>query len=520
MILLFCFLITVFIIDAFRGLNQSDIGEIIGFSESTKVLIPPTPGTPTVYYRPAKTIWDFVELLFIPLALGLGAYFLNRSEKNREISVEEKRAALEREIMIGNQRHTALQAYFEKMTDLLIKENIRDLQKDVKVNNSKKTETGRRQLEALSAARAWTKTTLSYLNYNQKSIVIEFLLANDLIYTEKTLIDLSDEDLEGVTFHRRNLSKVRLCEAILTNAKFDGCWLNDADLTHTNLNGATFNKCKMYKTNLYETDASGARFLSTEMDEAVFACSNLADATFKNIDASSVNFAYAKAQKANFEGAKLQKANLEHIIATRASFKGANMQEANLFDADLTNSNFEDADLSNANIEGTNLEGTNFCGANLLGAKMSNTKIGNAKFDERTKLDRKWRLVHQIATGNYSNLDLTGVDLSGADLSNLNLEGINLSMANLRNTNFQYTNLRNANLFKADLRGGFFNRTDFEKANLVGALLDNACLVAANLLNAKVEHEQLEKVELDTATLTDGTLSPCDGLKYWHRVDE
>ena len=61
-----------------------------------------------------KTLWDWMELLIIPLFLAGGAFFLNRSERNTE-----------REIATDRQQEVALQAYLDRMADLLLKENLR-----------------------------------------------------------------------------------------------------------------------------------------------------------------------------------------------------------------------------------------------------------------------------------------------------------------------------------------------------------------------------------------------------------
>src|SRR5215211_3895647 len=64
-----------------------------------------------------KTLWEWMELLIIPLVLGIGAFYLNRSER-----------AVEREIAEDRQRETALQAYFDRMAELLLKENLRTIE--------------------------------------------------------------------------------------------------------------------------------------------------------------------------------------------------------------------------------------------------------------------------------------------------------------------------------------------------------------------------------------------------------
>jgi len=83
-----------------------------------------------------KTLWDWMELLLIPMLLAAGAFSLNRSERvserrrieertKEDRKLAEGRAKLEREITTDRQQEAALQAYLDRMADLLLKENLR-----------------------------------------------------------------------------------------------------------------------------------------------------------------------------------------------------------------------------------------------------------------------------------------------------------------------------------------------------------------------------------------------------------
>lgn len=71
-----------------------------------------------------KTLWDWMELMIIPLFLAGGAFYLNRSEKEIERKAAENRAKLEREIATDRQQEMALQAYLDRMEVLLMKNNL------------------------------------------------------------------------------------------------------------------------------------------------------------------------------------------------------------------------------------------------------------------------------------------------------------------------------------------------------------------------------------------------------------
>lgn len=92
--------------------------------------------TPTGEFIRGKTLWDWFQLLVIPLSLLIGGYLLNRSERDIERKRTEERtaferqraearAALEHEIDKDRQQEAALQSYLDRMADLLLKENLR-----------------------------------------------------------------------------------------------------------------------------------------------------------------------------------------------------------------------------------------------------------------------------------------------------------------------------------------------------------------------------------------------------------
>ena len=68
-------------------------------------------------YQPGKTLWDWLNLLAvlaIPLAVGFGTlWFTTQQSKTQDAENED------------NQRERALQEYIDKMSDLLLKENLR-----------------------------------------------------------------------------------------------------------------------------------------------------------------------------------------------------------------------------------------------------------------------------------------------------------------------------------------------------------------------------------------------------------
>jgi hypothetical protein len=98
----------------------------------------------TIAYQPEKTLWDWLQLLIIPVVLAVAGYVINvtisrgeqaateqRVQSEREAA--EKRAETEREIALDDQRETALKEYIDKMSELLLHENLRESKQEHEV---------------------------------------------------------------------------------------------------------------------------------------------------------------------------------------------------------------------------------------------------------------------------------------------------------------------------------------------------------------------------------------------------
>jgi hypothetical protein len=85
-------------------------------------------------YVRGKTLWDWMDLLFIPLFLALGVFILQRSERALERRAAEQRAKLEREIAKDRQQEAGLQAYLDRMTELLLDEKLQQNNREKALN--------------------------------------------------------------------------------------------------------------------------------------------------------------------------------------------------------------------------------------------------------------------------------------------------------------------------------------------------------------------------------------------------
>lgn len=171
-----------------------------------------------------KTLWDWMELLIIPLFLAGGAFFLNRSERSAE-----------REIATDRQQEAALQAYIDRMSDLLLKDNLRTTKSE----------------EVRNVARIRTLSVLRGLDPTRKGIVVLFLSEAGLIFShyrysqDETVVDLKGADLIGIELSGASLNDANLSNANLSMANFQGTIFDGCDFTCSNLTFANLQGCDL-----------------------------------------------------------------------------------------------------------------------------------------------------------------------------------------------------------------------------------------------------------------------------------
>src|SRR5229473_508174 len=58
-----------------------------------------------------RTLWDWLQLLIVPIMLAVGGFWLNQIQKDREEKATIRREEIARKIARDNQQETTLQAY-------------------------------------------------------------------------------------------------------------------------------------------------------------------------------------------------------------------------------------------------------------------------------------------------------------------------------------------------------------------------------------------------------------------------
>jgi len=213
-----------------------------GFTASTSP--PPT----IVIYQPGKTLWDWLQLLIIPVVLVVGGYIFNLALQRRE----QKTTA-------ANQEEAALQLYLKNMSELLLH---KPLSKDSTEKNTRE-----------KIMRAYTLTTLQLLNPDRKRSLFLFLQDTNLISKGTRIVHLKDANLTEINLSAIELPKVDLAKTLLKGAKLSGTILREANLSGAflvtaDLTGADFTSADLTGADFTSADLTGADLRGAHLSEA------------------------------------------------------------------------------------------------------------------------------------------------------------------------------------------------------------------------------------------------------------
>jgi uncharacterized protein YjbI with pentapeptide repeats len=296
-------------------INGTGFNGYYAISTTRTISGPPHTITSTETYQPGKTLWDWLQLLFIPVVLAIAGFWFNHRERkaaelraDTERKAAEVRAKNERDIAEDDQREAALQAYINEMSELLLHANLRmSMPED----------------EVRKIARVRTLTVLPRLDGQRKGNIIQFLYESGLINKDKRIIDLGGADLREV-----NLRGSRLAGVILAGASLGKANLKEAFLSEANLMGAD-----LFGVNLKFAYLGEALMIGVKMREADLSAANLGGADLSSANLMEVHMRGAYLNKADLRGANLIKADLRNTNLLEAEFGGAILDGANLFRA-------------------------------------------------------------------------------------------------------------------------------------------------------------------------------------------
>jgi uncharacterized protein YjbI with pentapeptide repeats len=273
-----------------------------------------------------KTLWDWMTLLVIPGVLGAAALWLNQRLETQR-----------REIENNHFEQDVLQNYFDRMSDLIAKEKLR--------NSDRKS-------EIRHVAWAHTRAALRVLSSDRKGLMIRFLHDCGLIDRNNPVISLSGADLRSINLKRAKLHNIDLHGADLRGARLQYATQDEADLR-----GPTKLVTEMgyeIPTDLGGADLQGAVLFEARLDGATLTRACLVRTVLQG----------AELVDADLRGADLRGSDLSGTYEGDPTPRLAWPTAANLTGANLTDANLAEADLS---------------GVNLTGATVTDEQLGKAK---------------------------------------------------------------------------------------------------------------------------------------------
>jgi uncharacterized protein YjbI with pentapeptide repeats len=218
--------------------------------------------------HPGKTLWDVLSLAIIPLALVLIAYFFNKRQKESELEIAKEERELDREIAQDRQREAALQAYLDRMMELLRNE-LGEPEPDKKVK---------------AVAQTLTIVTMRRLDGKRNETLLRFLRRVGLSESYFRNADLRKIDLSQTSLPRIDLSNANLSGANLFWADLRKADLSKADLSEANLFWADLSEADLRWANLFNADLRGAGLFRADLNEANLSGADLSEANLRFAD--------------------------------------------------------------------------------------------------------------------------------------------------------------------------------------------------------------------------------------------
>jgi uncharacterized protein YjbI with pentapeptide repeats len=341
-----------------------------------------------------KTLWDWLDLLLVPLILAIGATLFTWVTNRRERKAEDRRVKEQREIEADRARETALQAYLDRMTEMIAEQ----------LRASEPNDAER------SIARARTLTMLRQLDGERKGLLLRFLYESGLIggFADQPIFV---EYPVVVGLSGADLTKAQLATAFLSEANLANVDLTEANLKGVNLRGADLRSADLSKANLSSAVLDGANLNGAILDDANLSFASLRGSNLRETEFGGAIMRYADLCSADLRGARLGLADLwgasvnEAIIDVplRLGSKWSlayrivheDKKHRNLAGEDLSGTDLRGAHLQSATLVGTNLSGADLSGADLRDADLSEADLSLANLSEAIVTEEQ---IHQASS--------------------------------------------------------------------------------------------------------------------------
>lgn len=207
------------------------------------------------HFMRGKTLWDWLNLLIIPVFLAIGGWLMKITDQNREQRIITNRKAIELELAHDKQLQTTLETYLNEMSALLLNKGLGTTDETLAVQRVSRTR---------------TLLVLQMLDGYHKGQVMRFLSESNLLVNKwpslsesqngRSLqsVDLDSADITEANLLGVNLDRVQLSNADLSDAQLDGAYLRGAKLNRTRLQRSTFHNARLENAELISARLIGA----------------------------------------------------------------------------------------------------------------------------------------------------------------------------------------------------------------------------------------------------------------------
>src|SRR5215210_1750274 len=297
----------------------------------------------TVKEYGGKPLWDWLQLLIVPLVIAAIGFWFTASQNTRQQqienhraqqaqNIEDKRAQAERALAKQSAQDEALQAYLAQMSNLMLDKNLLESEHGDAV---------------YTLAQARTATVMTRLDSGRNKTVLGFLWNSGLVgessNVESSVNLFRHIDLRGADLRGRNLSNAPLRGASLDHADLRGAILVRADLR-----GASLGDTKLSDAIMSQADLSNAALFGADLRGATLNDADLSGALLTS--GASLGKATSAANVKEVGGTSLQ------VLLGSRTLVGADPRDAaNLSGADLSGSDLHLANLGNADLSEADL---------------------------------------------------------------------------------------------------------------------------------------------------------------------
>ena len=337
--------------------------------------------------QPAKTAWDFLQLLVVPAILVVIALAFNAAQASRQEKQEKLRIREDRALAAEARRDAVLDAYLDKMSGLMLNGGLLDAKPGSAVSQ---------------VARTATLATVRRLDGSRKGAVVRFLYEAGLLriccwgnwYGSEPVVDLTGADLRAADLtnaifwslsERESADQVgRERDFVALRGDLRGAKFDHADLYGVHFTGTTQEVWFRAAASLQGASFDGAAISDTRLSET-----DLRGASFKGVEFSQVNFNNSDLRGATFDNSLIQIASFNNTCLDNASFVGA------MFNSQTDEAYNPPKDMmSFAHASGHNVDFSN--AVNLSSVRLS-SRVTQSRFDGAKQRPVTLRDDHGVA---------------------------------------------------------------------------------------------------------------------------